>query len=76
MGIEGHLRYLSPRNEVVHAFADHSRARRVFEMGPPVPLDEGLRRMAAWAKDVGARRGEEFGAIEVTKNLPTVWLED
>jgi UDP-glucose 4-epimerase len=75
MGIEAEVRHLPPRNEVVHAFADHTKARRVFGMNEPVPLQEGLNRMAAWAKRVGPRPGEEFGDIEVTKNLPPVWLE-
>jgi UDP-glucose 4-epimerase len=75
MEIEGELRHLSPRNEVVNAFSDHSKARRVFGMNEPVPLQEGLNRMAAWAKKVGPRKGEEFGDIELTKGLPPVWLE-
>jgi UDP-glucose 4-epimerase len=75
MGMEGELRHLSPRNEVVDAFADHSKAQRVFGTNEPVPLQEGLDRMAAWAKQVGPRRGAEFGDIELTKGLPPVWLE-
>jgi len=75
MGIEGELRHLEARNEVVNAFSDHSKARRVFGTNEPVPLQEGLNRMAAWAKQVGPRRGEKFGDIELTKGLPPVWLE-
>lgn len=75
MGIEGELRHLPPRNEVVDAFSDHSKARRLFGMSEPVPLQEGLDRMAAWAKQVGPRKGEEFGDIELTTGLPRVWLE-
>jgi UDP-glucose 4-epimerase len=75
MAIPGEIRYLPPRQEVVHAFADHEKARRVFEMAPPVPLQEGLGRMAAWAKRVGPRKGAEFSAIEVFRALPEVWLE-
>jgi UDP-glucose 4-epimerase len=75
MGIEGELRHLAARNEVVNAYADHSKAKRVFGMNEPVPLQDGLNRMAAWAKQVGPRRGEEFGDIELTKGLPPVWLE-
>ena len=75
MGMEGEIRHLPARNEVVDAFADHSKARRVFGSNEPVPLQEGLNRMAAWAKEVGPRRGEEFGEIELTRGLPPVWLE-
>jgi UDP-glucose 4-epimerase len=75
MGMDGDIRHLPPRKEVVDAYADHSKARRVFDMRPPVPLQEGLSRMAAWAREVGPRQSEEFGDIEVTEGLPAVWLE-
>ena len=75
MGMEGELRHLPARNEVVDAYADHSKARRVFASEEPVALQEGLDRMAAWAKQVGPRKGEEFGDIELTRGLPPVWLE-
>jgi UDP-glucose 4-epimerase len=75
MGIEGRIRHLPARNEVVDAVADHEKAQRVFQMTAPVPLEEGLGRMAAWAKRVGPRRGEEFADIELTRGLPQVWLE-
>lgn len=75
MGIEGEIRHLPARNEVVDAVADHERAQRVFQMSDPVSLEEGLGRMAEWAKRVGPRRGEEFADIELTRGLPQVWLE-
>ena len=75
MGIEGEIRHLPARNEVVDAVADHEKAQRVFQMTDPVSLEEGLGRMAEWAKRVGPRRGEEFANIELTRGLPQVWLE-
>jgi UDP-glucose 4-epimerase len=75
MGTDGDVRHLPARKEVLHAFADHSKARQVFDMGPAVPLREGLERMARWAREAGARRGERFDQIEVSKGLPSVWLE-
>src|SRR5205823_5451999 len=39
------VRHLEARNEVAHAFADHSKSRRVFQPPPPVDLRTGLRRM-------------------------------
>ena len=75
MGIEGRIRHLPARNEVVDAVADHEKAQQVFQMGVPVSLEEGLGRMAAWAKRVGPRKGEEFAEIELTRGLPQVWLE-
>ncbi len=70
---EPRIRYLPPRNEVVHAYADHSKARRLFGQEATVDLEEGVRRMAAWARRVGARQSREFENIEVRRNLPAGW---
>jgi len=75
MGAEGELRHLPARNEVTHAYSDHTKARDLLGVSAGVPLEDGLRRMAAWAKSVGARKSNEFKGIELTKGLPPVWLE-
>ena len=75
MGVEATIRHLEARNEVVDAVADHSKARRVFDMSDPVRSRRDLTRMAEWARRVGPRRGAEFGDIELTRGLPPVWLE-
>jgi UDP-glucose 4-epimerase len=67
------VRHLDARKEVVHAFATHDRVREVFGLGAPVTLEDGLARMAAWAKKVGPRTSGRFGEIEVMKNLPPSW---
>jgi UDP-glucose 4-epimerase len=64
------------RNEVRHAYSDHSRTTRVFGSREPTSLEEGVARMVAWAKEREPRRGEEFGDIEVTRNLPRSWLDE
>jgi UDP-glucose 4-epimerase len=61
------------RNEVVHAFSDHSKLARVFERDEPLPLPEGVRRMCAWAREHGPRETQPFAGIEVEKNLPSSW---
>ena len=38
-----------------------------------VSLEEGVAKMAAWAKKTGARQGRPFEGIEVRKNLPSSW---
>ena len=76
MNIVGEKVYLDTRNEVMHAFSDHQRARSVFNINDFVGLDEGLARMAAWAKKAGVRSSKKFEAIEVLKNLPENWLSD
>lgn len=61
------------RNEVVHAFADHSNVSSVFSPPPPRTLSEGIRRMAEWVRRRGPAKPVEFENIEVAKNLPPSW---
>jgi UDP-glucose 4-epimerase len=75
MGVKGELRHLEARNEVVHAWSDHGKARRVFGEFMHTPLDEGLRRMAEWAKHTGARQSKAFGQIEIERDLPPSWRD-
>src|SRR5207249_1656088 len=71
IGVKPRVRYLSARNEVLHAYSSHEKARRVFgDLFSNVPLDEGIRRMTAWAQKHGRRTLSRFGQIEVSKNLP------
>lgn len=78
MGLRQPIRYLPPRNEVMHAYADHSKAYRIFGITPEslTPLEVGLERMAQWVKKVGARKTPAFQNIEIYERLPSVWLEE
>lgn len=77
MEMEQPLMHLPPRNEVVHAYADHSKMKRVFKVeGEGTSLREGISKMAKWAKEAGITKSEKFENIEVTENLPSFWLED
>ncbi|MCX2743394.1 NAD-dependent epimerase/dehydratase family protein [Mangrovivirga sp. M17] len=78
MGIEGEVRNLEARNEVIHAYADHSKARKVFGITPDTitDLETGLTNMAEWVKMNGVRKTPKFENIEILENLPKVWLED
>lgn len=71
--IEPCITYLPARNEVAHAYSSHDRARQLFGRAGLVSLDEGVARMAAWARRVGARESTGFREIEVTKNMPASW---
>jgi UDP-glucose 4-epimerase len=73
MGVAPLITYLQARNEVLHAFSDHSRVRKAFGLGSSVGLDEGLQRMAAWAKREGAKQSPPFRNIEISRNLPPSW---
>lgn len=74
-GVECRVEHLPPRHEVVHAFASHDKVRRTFEPSSPVPLREGISRMADWAKQRGAMQSIKFGKLEVPINVPTAWAE-
>ena len=67
------IEYLPPRDEVVHAFADHGRAHDVFHPTEPIPLEIGIKRMAKWARRMGPRAALRFQHLEVSKNMPRSW---
>jgi UDP-glucose 4-epimerase len=73
MGVDPDIRYLDARNEVVHAYSAHDKVRAYFDCPPETALDAGLARMAAWARQVGARQSQPFGQIEVRRGLPASW---
>ena len=70
---EPEIDYLPARQEVVHAFSDHAKLHRVFGEAPTVPLEEGLRRMAEWAREIGVRDPIRFESVEVLRNMPPSW---
>lgn len=76
MGVKPKIVYLPERKEVKHAYCSHEKAAKVFGYSAKISLDEGLRRMAEWVKQVGARKSKSFDNIEIKKNLPPIWLEE
>jgi len=70
---EPEIEFLPARKEVVHAFSDHAKLHRVFGDAQTVSLEEGLRRMAAWALETGVREPVRFESVEVLRNLPPSW---
>lgn len=74
-GVSPAIVHLPPRQEVLHAFSDHQRAQAVFGVGAAIPLEEGVRRMASWAKTHGPRRTRPFAGIEISQGLPEAWRE-
>ena len=76
MGIRGELHHLDARNEVMHAFADHAKARRVFDIRADTLLLDGLSKMATWARKAGIRKSARFENLELTENLPPIWTEN
>ena len=74
MGATAQVKHLEARNEVVHAYSAHDKVRKHFgDLIKNVSLEDGVARMAAWAKNAGARQGKPFDGIEIPKNLPPSW---
>ena len=76
MGIKQEIKFLPPRNEVVNAYADHTKAKKVFGINKTTSLIEGVTKMASWVRKYGARKTPEFKNIEIYEKLPDIWLED
>ena len=70
---ECHTKHLEPRNEVKLAFSDHAKAEQVFGLRKKVSLLDGLRSMAQWVNEHGARESSVFEDIEVARNMPPSW---
>lgn len=66
-------KYLPARNEVVHAFSDHGRVRKLFPGVREIGMEEGIARMWEWAAKKGARQSKSFENIEIARNLPESW---
>jgi UDP-glucose 4-epimerase len=74
MGVPDHpIVHHEARNEVMHAFSDHSKTARVFGDHPGTSLEEGVERMVRWAREHGPRKTDDFDGVEVLRNLPASW---
>jgi UDP-glucose 4-epimerase len=68
------LEFLDARNEVVHAYSDHSKVHQYFgHMIKNITLKEGIEKMVEDAKAKGPRQGSKFKNIEIEKNMPAAW---
>jgi len=76
MGVPPQIKKLEARNEVVHAYSAHEKVQQYFgDLIKNVTLEEGVNKMAAWAKKTGARQGQPFSGVEVHKNMPPSWAK-
>jgi UDP-glucose 4-epimerase len=75
IGKQAKVNHLDARNEVKIAFSDHSKAERIFGKRTKTTLAEGVRAMAAWVREHGARESSVFEGIEVLRNLPPSWAK-
>ena len=77
LGKEQPIRYLTARNEVLHAYSDHTKAKKIFGIKDNdfVDLETGVGKMAKWALDAGPRKTPRFTNIEIFEKLPAIWTE-
>ena len=74
--VEPRVNYQPAREEVKIAYSSHEKIHRAVRCQPPVPLAEGIHRMAEWAKVHGPRRGSVFSRVEIREKLPPLWAAD
>jgi UDP-glucose 4-epimerase len=65
--------YEPARNEVTHAYSNHARVKELLGYRTTVSLEDGVKRMAEWAKKEGPKKSKEFDDIEITEKLPPSW---
>ena len=75
MNLKQEISYQPARNEVLHAYSDHAKAKKVFNLKEEnfLTLREGVERMSEWVQKVGARSSSYFGEIEIEEKLPPIW---
>ncbi|MFM7175698.1 MAG: NAD-dependent epimerase/dehydratase family protein [Caldilinea sp.] len=68
------ITHLPQRHEVLHAYASHARVQSCFgDLQRHISLEQGIRRMAAWAQTLQPGVSKPFAGIEVHKGLPPSW---
>ena len=76
MNVADHpIRKFPARQEVLHAFSDHSKLYEVFGRGATTDLEAGVERMVKWAREHGPRQSGRFENIEIERNLPSAWRD-
>lgn len=75
MNLKQDISYQPARNEVLHAYSDHTKAKKVFNLEEDnfVTLKDGVEKMAKWVEKVGSRESSYFGDIEIREKLPPIW---
>ncbi len=75
LGVPHSVVHTQPRYEVKVAYSGHDRLWEVFGRRPLTPLEDGIQRMADWAKRRGLGLRKKFANIEIERGLPSFWKE-
>jgi len=73
MGVKPNIVLLPERKEVLHAYADHSKVKRIFKIKSTTDLETGIKKMVKWSKEIGPLETKKFDNVEVSKNMPPSW---
>lgn len=65
--------FFPERKEVKHAYSDHSKAKKLFNIKDSVTLEEGIKQMIDWTKEVGPLEPTRYDDIEIIRNMPAAW---
>jgi UDP-glucose 4-epimerase len=68
-------KHVQERHEVKHAFCTIDKSERILGFKDKTPLEEGLRKMAAWAKQKGHMNPIIWEGYELERNLPEFWKQ-
>ncbi len=74
MDSQCNINYLEQREEVVHAYSDHTKLNQVFDLKNETSLSDGLKKTALWVQKHGAKQSTAFKNIEIRQKLPKSWL--
>ncbi len=61
------------RKEVQHAYSAHEKVKNIFGVESKYSLEEGIHKMAEWARSKGPMKSQEFENIEILEGLPPSW---
>jgi UDP-glucose 4-epimerase len=73
-GVPLDVEYLPARHEVLHAYANHKKARELLNATPRISLREGVKQMVNWAKSACSTERQLFKNVEISRGLPEKWL--
>ena len=73
LGVAPDINCLEAREEVLHAYSQHEKSERIFNRKSQYSLEQGIARMAAWAKSQTLGESLRFTGIEIEKNMPPSW---
>lgn len=75
MGSDMQPEHGQERFEVKHAYCTTEKSEKLLGYRTTVTLEEGIRRMAEWAKNKGPMKPITWKSYEVYRNIPKFWLD-